>query len=202
MKVLITMLALLFTMNFYGQTLIQKLETVKTTKQANNFISKNTELQGSVLQIDSNVDTSELQKQFYLKKTGDIFSIGTNTYKVIAEKTAILSRVSYIFLDGTQLSSKQIDAVRKFILDEYKKGVLFDSLAAKYNMDGNQNFGDTNWFADGVMAEEFSDAVKQHNLSDVFTVDVPASKWYFIVKKTYESKQSKKMTMLQVKSGG
>ena len=65
-------------------------------------------------------------------------------------------------------------------------------LAAKYTMDGNQNFGDTNWFADGVMAKEFSDAVKQHSLSDVFTVDVPENNWYFIVKKhTKPNNQSK-----------
>lgn len=197
MRVVIIILFIFFNANAHGQSLVEKLANVSTSKQAKKFISNNPLFQGRILQIDSNTDTSLLNQQLYGRNAGDIFTIGAETYKVIVEKSTMLSRASYIFLDGAHLSVSQIDTVRKFILKQYNKGVSFDSLVAKYNMDGNGN-GDTDWFAEGVMAKEFSDAVKQHHLSDVFNVDVPASHWYFVVKKTYETKSSKRMIILQL----
>lgn len=192
---------MLFTANLYGQNFTKKLEEIRTTRQAKNFIADNPQLHGIILQVDSDIDTSKLQQEFYLKNDGDIFTVGPETYKVFSKKTTTLSRASYIFLDGNELSFKQVDTVRKFILSEHKKGVPFDSLAMKYSMDGNKKLGDTGWFGEGVMAKEFSDALKLHSLSEIFTVDVPVSHWYFVVKKTYEIKASKKMAILQVTTG-
>ena len=201
MKFAIIILSLLFTSIMYGQTLTEKLSGINTTKQAKSFIAKNQQYEGKLFQIDSKVDTSSFHQQFYSKNTGDIFTIETNTYKIITENSTDMSRVSYLILDGTKLAYKKIEPLRKFILNEYNKGVPFDSLVAKYSMDANKDFGDTDWFADGVMAKEFEDAVRQHKLLEVFTVDVPASHWYFVVKKTYETKKLKQMTILQLKSG-
>lgn len=201
MKLTIIILSILFTTNLYGQTLVQQLADVKTTKQAKNFISKNSQYHGELIQISSRLDSSALQSQLLLKRTGDIFAIGANTYKVLSDKSTLMSRVNYLILDGAKLSSKKIETLRKFILDEYKKGVPFDSLVAKYSMDGNKDFGDTDWYEDGVMAKEFEDAVKQHQLAEVFTADVIGSKWYFVIKKTFDTRQIKEMALLQLKTG-
>ncbi|MEJ7588291.1 MAG: peptidylprolyl isomerase [Ferruginibacter sp.] len=199
MKFVITILVIFLADNLVGQALVQKLTSINTTRQAKRFIAGNTQLEGSILQIDTKLDSLKIPEQLYLQTTGDIVTIGTNIYKVLADKATILSRVNYIFLDGAQLSISQIDTVKKFILQQYKKGVPFDSLAAKFTMDGNKKFGDTGWYADGLMAKEFSDAVKAHTLSDVFLVDVTSSNWYFVIKKTFDEKQFRQMTILQLK---
>lgn len=188
-------------MDSYGQNLVQQLANINTAKQAKNFISKNPPFEGKLLEINSGKDTSAFFRQFFEKRSGDIFTVGTVTYKIISESSTLMSRVNYLILDGTQLSFKKIEPLRKYILDEYNKGVPFDSLVAKYSMDGNKDFGDTDWFEDGVMAKEFELAVKQHRRSEVFTADVPASKWYFIIKKTFDTQQIKQMTVIQLKGG-
>jgi hypothetical protein len=202
MRIALIIFSIFFTMNAYGQNLVQQLANINTAKQAKNFISKNPLFEGKLLEINSGKDTSAYFRQFFEKRSGDIFTIGTVTCKIISESATLMSRVNYLILDGTQLSFKKIEPLRKYILDEYNKGVPFDSLVAKYSMDGNKDFGDTDWFEDGVMAKEFELAVKQHRRSEVFTADVPASKWYFVIKKTFDTQQIRQMTVLQLKSGG
>lgn len=201
MRIALIIFSIFFTMDSYGQNLVQQLANINTAKQAKNFISKNPPFEGKLLEINSGKDTSAFFRQFFEKRSGDIFSAGTVTYKIISESSTLMSRVNYLILDGTQLSFKKIEPLRKYILDEYNKGVPFDSLVAKYSMDGNKDFGDTDWFEDGVMAKEFELAVKQHHRSEVFTADVPASKWYFIIKKTFDTQQIKQMTVIQLKGG-
>lgn len=201
MRIALIIFSIFFTMDSYGQNLVQQLANINTAKQAKNFISKNPPFEGKLLEINSGKDTSAFFRQFFEKRSGDIFTVGTVTYKIISESSTLMSRVNYLILDGTQLSFKKIEPLRKYILDEYNKGVPFDSLVAKYSMDGNKDFGDTDWFEDGVMAKEFELAVKQHHRSEVFTADVPASKWYFIIKKTFDTQQIKQMTVIQLKGG-
>jgi hypothetical protein len=49
-----------------------------------------------------------------------------------------------------------------------------------------------------MMVKEFEISVKQHGMGDIFTVDVPSNQWYYVVKKTYEDKNTKEMTILKV----
>jgi hypothetical protein len=116
MRVTLIILFLCFASISYAKTLNQQLAGIRTTKQAKNFLVKDPQYQGRLFQIDANIDTSDFQQPFYSKNSGDIFTIGTETYKVISANTTTLSRARYIFLDGAQSSSRKIDTLRKFIL--------------------------------------------------------------------------------------
>jgi parvulin-like peptidyl-prolyl isomerase len=65
-------------------------------------------------------------------------------------------------------------------------------------MDGNTTHGDTGWFF-GVemMPKEFQDAVSKHKTGDIFFVDVSEKQWHYIVKKTYDDREKKDITVLR-----
>jgi hypothetical protein len=48
---------------------------------------------------------------------------------------------------------------------------------------------------------EFEKALKKHKVPEVFTVDIPDRDWYYVVKKTFDSRVSKRLTVLRVKAG-
>ena len=66
-------------------------------------------------------------------------------------------------------------------------------------MDGNKTC-DLGWFVSGVMVKEFEDQIKKHKLNDIFTVDVPEKKWYYVTIKTFDDKLTKELTILKVKN--
>jgi parvulin-like peptidyl-prolyl isomerase len=67
-------------------------------------------------------------------------------------------------------------------------------------MDGNKT-GDLNWFNEGEMVPEFEIAVKKHKKDEIFTVDVPERKWYYVTLKTHEDKEIQELTILKIKNG-
>ena len=65
-------------------------------------------------------------------------------------------------------------------------------------MDGNNTHGDTGWFfGEAMVPKELQDAVKNHKLGEIFTVDVPDKQWHYIVKKTYDDQIKKEITVLR-----
>lgn len=137
--------------------------------------------------LNSAKDTSSLHQQLYKMKVGEIASIGGTSYKVIKDTGNYTLRASYIYLDGARLTHAQIDSLRTLILKQYKAGATFEDLADKYTMDGNKKHGDAGFFQSGMMVKEFEEGVRIHAKDEVFTLDVPDKKWYYIVKKTAEN---------------
>jgi parvulin-like peptidyl-prolyl isomerase len=130
-------------------------------------------------------------------RKGDIVKIENITYKILDTGAMKIFRVSYIYLDGSQLSLESIDSIRKEIISKYKKGVSFEALAEQYTMDGN-TAGDTGYFGENMMVAEFEDAIRQHKRGDVFTVDIPSHNWYHVVKKTYADQVYKGIKVLVI----
>lgn len=89
--------------------------------------------------------------------------------------------VKYIFLDGNKLLSTEIEELRDNIIDQYKSGVSFDTLAVKYSMDGSN--GEKYKFIEGMTVSDFEDNVKEHNNGEIFKVDVYSNRWYYVVLK-------------------
>ncbi|CAN5748737.1 hypothetical protein BH11BAC4_BH11BAC4_01940 [soil metagenome] len=200
MKKIFLYILLLSATNSFAQSLEQQLQKIQTYEQAEQLIGKYPNAELNNVQVNSSIDTSALYKKFLSKKIGDIFRIGKDIYKVLTDTFHTAHRVNYIFLDGSKLSTTQIDSVRKHIISEYEKGVTFEALSAKYNMDGNQNSGDTNWFTEDVMVKEFSDAVKMHRTSEIFTVDVNNNNWFYVVRKTFETQQFRQMSLIRIQN--
>jgi parvulin-like peptidyl-prolyl isomerase len=111
----------------------------------------------------------------------DIVVKGRDIYKIMFVKETPQYSASYIFLDGNTLSLSKINATRKKILSKYKSGTTFSALIAEYNMDKNPK-ADNMVFTTGVMVPEFEKAVKEHAPGELYTIDVPGSKWYYVAK--------------------
>jgi parvulin-like peptidyl-prolyl isomerase len=117
---------------------------------------------------------------------------------VLEAKDTVDYRASYIFLDGSTLSVTETDSLKKIIVQKATAGASFEQLSDQYTMDGNTTHGDTGWFF-GVemMPKEFQDAVSKHKAGEIFFVDVSEKQWHYIVKKTYDDREKKDITVLR-----
>lgn len=182
-----------------AQDLNKQLKAVTSIDEANEFVKKNMKSEAALLTISSNNDKSEISSELYSKNEGDIFSIGKYKYKVIELENDKMYKAVTIYLNGSEMSAQSIDSLRKIIISKYKKGTSFENLVQEYSMDGNP-CGDLGWFTEGTVAKEFETAVIKHKKNDIFTADVPSSKWYFVVLKNTDDKKVKKFTVLKVKN--
>ena len=197
----ITFLFLIFSfLNLYSQNIKDKLDNVNTIELAEKFVTDNPELNPEIFTISPEIDTLNIRAHFKTLKDGDILNEDGNIFKVITVSKKNAFRVSYIYLDASKLSLTEIGQLRPKIINQYKKGTTFSDLAKKYTMDGSMT-GDLNWFTEGMMVPEFENAIKSHKKGEIFTVDVPENKWYYVTLKTYEDKAVNEITILKVKSG-
>ena len=179
-------------------TVREQFEKITNMQQAQKFIDDNAALKPAILHLEFGRDSSRIDKRLLQQNVGDVFSVGYVTYKVVEGTESVNYRANYIFLDGGSLSNAEVDSLKKVILDKSSKGTSFEQLSDEYTMDGNTTHGDTGWFfGPEMMPKEFQDAVKNHKFGDVFFVDVPQNQWHYIVKKTYEDKLAKKITVLR-----
>lgn len=163
------------------------------------FASENPNLEAELLNIHPEIETDNFSNNLTELKIGEIFSDVDFTYKILFETNVKAFRVSYIFLDASKLSLKEIEKLRTQILKDYKNGIQFTDLANNYSMDNNKN-GDLGWFTEGMMVPNFEIAIKKHKLNEIFKVDVPNNKWYYVVLKTFEDKLIKELGVLKIKS--
>lgn len=189
----------LLSSNVYGQSALQQtLQQVASVAEAEQFVRDHPPLQASLRVLRPYLDTAATEQQLYRLAVGDVRAIGQQTYKIIADTITYAFRASYIYLDGSQLSTATIDSLRRLILRRYSAGTAFEQLADTYNMDGNKNHGDLGFFPAGRMVAPFEQAVRSHACGEVFTVDVPDNQWYYVVKKTAPDQVTRVLTVLQV----
>jgi parvulin-like peptidyl-prolyl isomerase len=192
-------LFLLFSAPVFAQlTVTEQFQKIVTEQQAQQFIDANQTLKPVILHLASGKDSTLIDKRLLRQNKGDIFSVGYVTYKVLQASDTVDYRASYIFLDGTTLSVSETDSLKKIIVQKANAGTSFEQLSDQYTMDGNTTHGDTGWFF-GVemMPKEFQDAVAKHKTGEIFFVDVSDKQWHYIVKKTYDDREKKEITVLR-----
>lgn len=194
-KILTFVLVLAGMLNIQGQA--TKLTKVNTVQQAEDFCKWNTD--ATVEYFYSINDSSAFALGLYKKQNGDVVDDSGYTFKVIENKEEAAFRVSYIYLDATQLTPAEIEDRKKIIFDRYNSGMAFTTLVKLYNMDGNDT-GDTQWFYEGMMVKPFETAVKGHKKGELFTVYTAESNWHHVVLKTYDDILIKKVVVLKVKN--
>nr|WP_315238419.1 peptidylprolyl isomerase [uncultured Flavobacterium sp.] len=171
---------LLLALNFFYLTAVssQNLKEINSLEEAENFIKLNPKAQITTLEISN--DSLDYYKNRFLEK--DMI----DKDRIVKTEPIVSMRVSYIYLDGSKLTINEINKKREEILKLYKKNKSFEELASIYNMDSNVNKGDLGWFNEGVMHKTFEDAIKKHKKNDLFQIDIPENKWYYVVLKTYD----------------
>jgi parvulin-like peptidyl-prolyl isomerase len=192
----------------FGQTIDQvreSLQKINTQAEANEFVATYSGITAELFELNSGIDTTELDKKLIALGVGKIMEYGSADrqknffYKILEVSNAPSFRVQYIFLDGKELSAFEIDSTRSVILRRLRKGETFEKLAKLYSMDANgAKGGDLGWFSEGMMVKEFEDEIKKKNKGDVFTVDVASEKWYYVVRKSYDSRIDTKALIFYV----
>jgi parvulin-like peptidyl-prolyl isomerase len=183
---------------FAQLTVTEQFQKIVTIQQAQQYIDANATLKPTLLHLASGKDSSLIEKRLLRQNKGDVFSVGYVTYKILEASDTVDYRASYIFLDGSTLSMPEIDSLRKIILQKANAGASFEQLSDQYTMDGNTTHGDTGWFFGiEMMPKEFQDAVSKHKTGEIFFVDVSDKQWHYIVKKTYDDREKKEITVLR-----
>jgi parvulin-like peptidyl-prolyl isomerase len=192
-------LFLLFSAPIFAQlTVTEQFQKILTVQQAQQYIDANAPLKPVLLHLASGKDSTLIDKRLLRQNKGDIFSVGYVTYKVLEYSDTVDYRASYIFLDGSTLSVTEVDSLRKIIVQKASSGASFEQLSDQYTMDGNTTHGDTGWFFGiEMMPKEFQDAVAKHKTAEIFFVDVSEKQWHYIVKKTYDDREKKEITVLR-----
>ena len=123
---------------------------------------------------------------------GEIHKVRTDENIVLIDK--LLSRekvtymkVLYIYISGEDRTIAEIDSIRSLIMTEYNDGADIEGLVEKYNEDGNLKGLD--WFSEWMVVDEFYKGVIGSQKDEIFTVDVPDRKWYYVVYKTHDDIQ-------------
>lgn len=199
MKYSLVFFALLISSAIVAQeTVTEKFQKINNLQQAEQFITANPQLKPAILRLSAGKDSSLIEKRLLRQKQGDIFSVGYVTYKVLESKDTVDYRASYIFLDGSVLSQREVDSLKKEIVAKANAGTPFEQLSDEYTMDGNTTRGDTDWFfGEFMFPKEFQDAVAAHKQGEIFFVDVSEKDWHYIVKKTHNDRVKKDIVVLR-----
>ena len=146
---------------------------------------------GEVLHIPIQDSTDVNAKVLLPAQVGDKVTLRFNKdlrlgkkprYRIHAIQAERQIHFAYIYLDGSKLSLTRIDSLRDIIIAQLEQGVRFDTLAARYNMDGNKT-GELGWVKEDNYIEEFTTAGRHRRKGEVFKVDEPSMRWYHVVKK-------------------
>lgn len=138
--------------------------------------------------VSREIITTKDSISFYLNKLRPISSS-------VSFANCKLMRVSYVYLDGSKLNMEEISALREKIIADYNRGVSFATLANTNTMD-NAKDGDLGWFEEGQMEKSFQDEILKHKKGEVFTVDIPANNWFYVVLKTFDDMEKTKITYI------
>ena len=201
---LILVIALSFTVS--AQKGFQKeLDSVNTVEKAQRFINSIDGIKNKIITFNEEKHKTKLSKELLKLPNGGHKVVRKERenihYKVLEKNEIIYYRVSYIFLDGKQLSINSIEKLRPQIIEKHNLGMPFKDLALQYSMDQNKSRGgDSGWFTYGEMLPEFEQQVmnENHQIDDLFTVNVESNQWYYVVKKTYDKKSITEIKVLKV----
>jgi parvulin-like peptidyl-prolyl isomerase len=195
----------LFVTFCFSQKNYSKLDSVNDAESASQFLKSNKTRGSKMLTFNEEKHKTRLAKEILDLGKGGRKVINNEVedvhYKVIEKNEIIYYRVNYIFLDGTKISIAEIDKLRPKLVAQLQNGVPFKDLASRYSMDSNsQKGGDSGWFTYGEMLPEFEAKVMNddHQIDDIFTVNVESNKWYYVVQKTFDKKQITEVKVLKV----
>jgi parvulin-like peptidyl-prolyl isomerase len=206
LKYSLLVIAFLLSFSISAQRELQKeLDSVTTIERAQRFIDSKNGRKNKIITFNEEKHKTKLTEELLKLSNGGhkvIKREGENIHYKILEKNEITYyRVSYILLDGKELSISSIENLRPQIIEKHKRGVPFKDLALLYSMDNNRKRGgDSGWFTYGEMLPEFEQQVMNdnHQKDDIFTVNVESNQWYYVVKKTYDKKSIKEIKVLKV----
>lgn len=205
-KQLLTLLFLGLTSFLTAQTSTEEdLLIIETPEQVESYLETKKSKKNKLITFNEEKHKTILAKQLFKLSVGGTKvnegEFDKTFYKVINKSKNTYHRVAYIYLDDSKYSIPEINTLREKIIAQYNNGAPFDFLAKQYSMDSNANKGgDLGWFLKGEMHSDFENEVlsENHSLNDIFTVDIPSEKWYYVVLKTHKAKEISEIDVLKI----
>ena len=200
------LLLFLITVSVTAQdAVIQELDSIVDIDLAKEYIVAKKNKSNKLITFNEEKHKTALAKDLFLLPVGRVVSLeneyGKVHYKIIEKHIIPHFRVSYIYLDGNELSVSEINLIRNKVQIKFNNGVPFNQLARLYSMDNNaQRGGDLGWFTRGQTAPEFEGKAIDggYSVGDIFTIDIPERNWYYVVLKSHESKDIKELEVLKI----
>jgi len=183
----------------------RSLDSVQTLDDVNIFFKKNKKAKGKVIVFNEEKHKTRMAEDIFKMSVGSkkYFkdSPQKTYYKVIEKHEIPYYRVSCVYLDGNKKSIENINSLRQDVISKYGQGYRFEDLAKQYSMDMTaKQGGDMGWLTKGDMHPDFEAAILDGNYSvnDIFTLDVPESKAYYVVLVTKDKKLIEEAKVLKV----
>jgi hypothetical protein len=104
-------------------------------------------------------------------------------------------------LDGNKKSIKDINILRNQVIAKYQDGYMFKDLAKQFSMDNSaKQGGDLGWFTTGDLHPEFEKPIVEgtHSTGEIFKIDIPDIKAYYVVLITQNKRLIKESKVLKV----
>ncbi|WP_299274370.1 peptidylprolyl isomerase [uncultured Psychroserpens sp.] len=205
-KILLSTLLCLSLSMVFGQDNFEKsLDSIQTLDDVTIFLKKNKKVKGKVIVFNREKHATRMADVIFKMGVGSKRSFKDapqkTYYKVIEKYKIPYYRVSYVYLDGSETPLEDINAARKRVISQYNQGATFSDLAVKNSMDDTaKRGGDSGWFKEGDLHPEFEKAIvtSNHAEGDVFTVDIPEIKAYYVVLVTHERKLIEEVKVLKI----
>ena len=151
MKHIIFALSILASSVSIAQNVEKDLNTIETADQAEAYIQDKQKKTHKLITFNAVKHNTSLAKELISTGVGAT-KVSENEfsktyYKVVEKSNEPHYRLSYIFFDGNEMPSKEIDKLRKLIFKQHETQLeSFSNLARKYSMAKNKfQGGDTNW---------------------------------------------------------
>ena len=206
-KLLFNCLLFLFTSSLIAQNseTEKELKTLENLEQAETYLEKKSSKKNKFIIFNEEKHKTTLAKKLFKSSVGGTESTENEfekTYYKIVEKTETpYYRVSYIYLNGNKSNLKNINNFRDGLIDKFNNSSPFDFLAKRHSMDKNATRGgDSGWFSENDRNSTFETLIIEdnHDIDDVFPLDIPSESGYYVVLKTHEPKNISEIKVLKI----
>jgi len=205
-KITVLLFLLLLSYSGFSQKKLKKeLDSITTTERAEKFLEEFNSRKNKIITFNEEKHKTRLAQEILDMNMGGTKVIRNEIenihYKVIEKNSIIYYRVNYIFFDGTKMPISEIEMIRPKIKAQINEGIAFKDLASVYSMDSSsKRGGDSGWITHGDMMPEFEEQVMNdnHQMNDVFFVNVESNRWYYIVQKAYDKKSITEVKVIKV----
>jgi len=186
-------------------TSIKELDSIVNVEEALAFIESKNTSGNKIITFNEEKHKTKLSQDLLKMDKGGSKIIDKNLqkihYKVLEKNKVFYYRFNYVLFDGTEMSSTEINQLQKRIIAKLNAGVPFKYVADEYSIDLNKTRGgDSGWVSYGEMPIEIEQQLmnNNHQLGDLFSVNIESEELYYVVKKSYDKKSITEIKVLKV----